>query len=209
MELFLNWALLHKIELGGTAFGLIYIWFSIRQSLYTWPAGIISSLLYVGVFFEAKIYAAMVLQIYYVLISGYGWWSWTHGEQSGSGKDELRVSRTKPTLWIRLFLINMILSIAIYYLLERNTDSPVPFGDAITSSFGIIATWMLARKKLENWIIWIFSDLISVSLFLYRELYPTVLLFAVYTVMAVIGFYEWRKDSLNVSCQKKEALAGS
>jgi len=82
----------------------------------------------------------------------------------------------------------------MYYILRRFTDSPIPFWDAFTTSLSIFATWMLARKKIEQWLIWIFVDLVSVGLYLYRGLYPTVFLFLVYAVMAVIGYYEWRKD---------------
>jgi nicotinamide mononucleotide transporter len=88
----------------------------------------------------------------------------------------------------------------MYYLLGRYTDSPIPFGDALTTSLSVFATWMLARKKIEHWLIWIFIDIVSAGLYLYRGLYPTVLLFMVYTAMAGIGFYEWRKEPVKVSC---------
>jgi nicotinamide mononucleotide transporter len=84
--------------------------------------------------------------------------------------------------------------------LGRYTDSPIPFGDAFTTSLSIIATWMLARKKIEQWLIWIFIDLVSVGLYLYRGLYPTVFLFLVYTIMAGIGYLEWHKETKKVSC---------
>jgi nicotinamide mononucleotide transporter len=199
MKVFLDWAFSNKIELAGTISGLIYVWFSIRQSLNTWPTGIVTSFLYCGVFFEAKFYAGMGLQLYYLLISIYGWWSWTHG-QAGSGETKLMVSETNRILWIRLFGLNVLLTVLMYYILKRCTDSPIPFGDAFTTSLSIIATWMLARKKIEQWLIWIFVDLISASLYLYRGLYPTVFLFLVYSVMAGIGYYEWRKELKSVPC---------
>ena len=199
MKVFLDWAFSNKIELAGTISGLIYVWFSIRQSLNTWPTGIVTSFLYCGVFFEAKFYAGMGLQLYYLLISIYGWWSWTHG-QAGSGETKLMVSETNRILWIRLFGLNVLLTVLVYYILKRYTDSPIPFGDAFTTSLSIIATWMLARKKIEQWPIWIFVDLISASLYLYRGLYPTVFLFLVYSVMAGIGYYEWRKELKSVPC---------
>jgi len=200
MNSIVEWAFSNKIELGGTIFGLIYVWFSIRQSLITWPAGIITSLLYCAVFLEAKFYAGMGLQFYYLIISVYGWWSWTHGGNSGVEGVTLKVSRTASILWIRLFTLNLILTTVMYYILRRYTDSPIPFGDAFTTSLSIIATWMLARKKLEHWLIWIFVDLISASLYLYRGLYSTVFLFLVYTMMAGIGFYEWQKEPEKVPC---------
>jgi len=200
MNVFIDWAFSNKVELLGTLFGLIYVWLSIRQSLHTWTAGIITSLLYCWVFFEAKFYAGMGLQGYYLIISIYGLWSWRRGGENSSEGETLHVSCTKVNLWVKLFILNLFLTLLMYYLLSRYTDSPIPFGDAFTTSLSIIATWMLARKKIEQWLIWIFIDLISSGLYLYRGLYPTVFLFMVYTVMAVIGYYEWRKELVKGSC---------
>jgi len=194
MKLFLDWAFSNKTELAGTIFGLLSVWFSIRQSLITWPTGILTSLLYCAVFFEAKFYAGMVLQLYYLLISLYGWWNWNHGGSADSGESKLMISRTSMALWIILFGLNLLFLFVIYYLLRRYTDSPIPFGDAFTTSLSIIATWMLARKKIEHWLIWIFVDLFSALLYFYRGLYVTVFLFVIYTLMAVTGFYEWQKE---------------
>ena len=190
----IEWVLSHKIELGGTVFGLIYVWFSIRQSLLTWPVGIITSILYVWVFFDAKFYAMMGLQGYYILVSVYGWWSWHRGQSEGSGDDKLEVTFTDRRLWMKLLIIHLFLTLLMYLVLGK-TDSPLPFGDAFTTSLSIIATWMLAGKKIEHWLIWIFIDLVSAALYLYRDLYLTAFLFLVYTIMAGIGFYEWRKET--------------
>ena len=200
MNVFIDWAFSNKVELLGTLFGLIYVWLSIRQSLHTWTAGIITSLLYCWVFFEAKFYAGMGLQGYYLIISIYGLWSWRRGGENSSEGETLHVSCTKVNLWVKLFILNLFVTLLMYYLLSRYTDSPIPFGDAFTTSLSIIATWMLARKKIEQWLIWIFIDLISSGLYLYGGLYPTVFLFMVYTVMAVIGYYEWRKELVKGSC---------
>jgi len=200
MNSYFDWAFTNKVELGGMVFGLIYVWLSVRQSIFTWSAGIVTSLLYCWVFFDAKFYAMMGLQAYYVVISIYGWWSWKHGEVKASGEVDLRVSYTNSNLWIRLFILNLFLTAIMYYLFGTYTDSPLPFGDTFTTSLSIIATWMLARKKIEQWLIWIFIDLICVGLYLHKGLYPSAFLFAVYSVMAVVGFYEWRKESEKELC---------
>lgn len=197
---FFDWAFANRIELSGTAFGVIYVWLSIRQSLYTWPTGIITSLLYCWVFLDAKFYAMMGLQGYYVIISIYGWWSWRRHGEKDDGKAILCVSHTSPELWIKLFVLNLLLTLTMYYLFGKYTDSPLPFGDTFTTSLSIIATWMLARKKIEHWLIWIFVDITCAGLYLYKGLYPSVFLFLVYTVMAVIGNYEWRKETKKETC---------
>ncbi len=191
MHVILDWVFSNKLEIGGTLFGLIYIWFSIRQNIYTWPAGILTALLYCGVFFEAKLYASMSLQGYYLIISVYGWYSWTKG---GEKHDRLKVSRSSNVLWLTLILLNLVLLGSMHVILSRFTDSPTPLADAFITSLSIIATWMLARKKLEHWLIWIVGDLTSAVLYLYLGLYPTVFLFFVYAIMAVVGYNEWRKE---------------
>lgn len=199
MNIFFDWAFTNKLELSGTVFGLIYVWLSIRQSLLTWFAGIITSILYIGVFLEAKLYAEMVLQFYYVIMSVFGWWSWKHGGKSDAGSLQLGISNTSLPVWVRLFMINFILTLVMYSLLRSYTDSPNPFLDGLITSLSFIATWMLARKKLEHWIIWIFVDIVCAALYLYRGLYPSVFLFLVYTVMAGIGFHEWRKEAAKLT----------
>ena len=136
----------------------------------------------------------MGLQVYYMLISIYGWWSWQSGGQSNSSGEKLQISSTNKALWIILFGINLLVTLLMYFILGKYTDSPIPFGDAFTTSLSIIATWMLARKKIEQWLIWILIDIVSIGLYLYRGLYPTIFLFFVYTIMAVIGYFEWRRD---------------
>lgn len=198
----IEWSLSHKVELCGTLSGLIYVWFSIRQSLITWPAGIITSILYVWVFFDARLYAMMGLQGYYIIISIYGWWSWHRGVEEETSDEKLHVTRTNRSLWIKLFIVSLLLTLIMYFILAK-TDSPLPFGDAFTTALSIIATWMLARKKIEHWMIWIFIDLVSVALYIYRDLQLTAFLFLVYSIMAGIGFYEWRKEITPVYEYKK------
>jgi len=197
-----NWALENWVEMCGMAAGLIYIWFSIRQSILTWPVGLITAFLYIWIFFDAQIFAQMGLQFYYVLISIYGWWSWQHGE-SGNSKDKmLYISRTGIRLWVRLFVVNILLFIVISYILVK-VNSPIAYWDAFITSLSIIATWMLARKKFEHWLLWMLIDTISIGLYIYRGLYPTTILFIAYTVMAIIGYFEWRRDLKKIECQAK------
>ena len=194
------WASENSIEIGGTVFGLIYVWFSIKQNLLTWPAGIISSLLYCWVFFNARFYAQTGLQVYYVLISVYGWWSWHHSSNIGSTRKYLTISFTDWSLWVKLILLNFAVAFLIYYITSSYTNDSIPLTDSFIASLSVIATWMLARKKIEQWLIWIFVDLISAGLYLYRGLYPTVLLFIVYAIMAGIGYFEWRKETQKIPC---------
>lgn len=192
LQQILDWVSNNYIELSATFFGLLYILLSIKQSIWCWPAGLITSALYVYVFFISKFYADMSLQVYYVVVSIYGWYHWQYGSKSKKA-DDLKITTLKPNLAIVLTLITAALFVLIAYILINFTDSTIPYWDAFTTAASFVATWMLARKIIEHWLIWIVVDAISMGLYAYKELYPTVILFAVYTILAVLGYFEWKK----------------
>lgn len=192
-NLILEWLASNRIELLGAILGIIYIFFSIRQSILTWPTGLITSALYIVVFFQSKFYADMGLQVYYVLISIYGWYYWIRGKKA-ENDSSVPVRQVNKTLWIKLTGVTILLYFAILLVLLNFTDSDVPYMDSFTTALSITATWMLAKKYIEHWLIWIFVDLFSSGLYVYKNLWPTVILFLVYTFMAYFGFVEWRKD---------------
>ena len=186
----LQWLVDHYVEVCGALTGFLYLGFSIRQHYLTWPVGLLNALFYIAVFFSSKIYADMTLQFYYVAISIYGWWCWHKGTSEGH---TLEVSSTSLYLWMKVTTVALLLFLLIAWLLLMYTDSQVPYLDAITTALSIVATWMLARKKLEHWLIWIVVDAISIGMFLLKGLYPTTLLFFVYTILAFYGYLEWKK----------------
>jgi nicotinamide mononucleotide transporter len=193
----ISWISHRYVEILGVAFSLLYLYFSIRQNILLWPMGIISAVLYMVVFFKSKFYADMGLNGYYFIISIYGWILWS--DKKGKEKDTFRVSRLVMKQAILLIIITLSAFAGIGMILDHFTDSPIPYWDAFTTAVSFTATWMLARKILEHWILWIIVDLVSMGLYLYRGLYPTMVLFAVYTAMAVIGFIQWKKTLQNTT----------
>ncbi len=187
----ISWLSTHYVEILGVVFSLLYLFFSIRQNILLWPMGIISAVLYMVVFYQSKFYADMGLNGYYFIISIYGWILW--GKSESKRGRALQVSRVKWKLALILGLISVLAFLMIGVILDRYTDSPIPYWDAFTTAVSFIATWMLARKILEHWILWIVVDAVSMGLYLYRGLYPTLILFAIYTAMAIIGYIEWKK----------------
>lgn len=200
MTFFWQWISGNYIEVCGTVTGFLYLGFSIRQHSLTWPAGLLNALFYIAVFFSSKIYADMALQFYYVAVSIYGWWCWLHGSEKG---DNLKVSVTSKEMALALVGVSVFLFLLLAWLLRRFTDSQVPYWDGLTTALSIVATWMLARKKIEHWLAWIVVDAISIGLFIYKELYPTTLLFAVYTILAYYGYREWRRDLRSEAWEEK------
>jgi nicotinamide mononucleotide transporter len=197
IDLIGKWIIENYIELLGAILGIAYVYYSIRQNILTWPIGLLTSILYVWVFFVSKLYADMGLQLYYVFISIYGWYEWLHGNKSNK-EETLKISRLRSKLGYMLLLFSLLIFLLIWYILENYTDSPVPVADALATSLSLIATWMLARKILEHWLIWIFVDTFSIGLFWYKSLFPTVFLFIVYTTMAIVGYFEWKSEYIKL-----------
>lgn len=181
------------IEIFGVVTGIIYVILEVKQNRLLWPLGLLTSATYVYIFFTGKFYADMGLQVYYVLISMYGWYYWSKGgARSESG--ELAVIRGNRKQFLMLFLTFAISWIGIYFLLDKLTDSTVPLGDSFTTALAIVATWMLARKIIEHWFLWILANLVAIALYIYKGLYPTVILYVVYTAMALYGYKEWQRS---------------
>lgn len=189
-----DWLAQHYVEVLGVMLSIIYLVLSIRQNILLWPVGILSAVIYMIVFYESKFYADMGLNAYYFVISIYGWINWSGAARKERGEPPVISLHLKQGLI--LFLVMIAFFFIIGYLLDHYTDSPIPYWDALTTAGSIVATWMLTRKILEHWIVWVFVDLISMGLYIYRGLYPTAFLFLVYTSMAVVGYLQWRRSKI-------------
>lgn len=187
-----DWLIGNYIEILGTLLSIAYLVLSIKQNIWLWPLGIISAALYVVVFFQAKFYADMGLNIYYFFISIYGWIAWAKTRKLTGEKMPVRKLRGKLAILAAAAFVLFFISIGL--ILDHLTDSPLPYWDALTTSASIVATWMLTRKYIEHWILWVAIDLLSMGLYIYRGLYPTTVLFLVYTVMAVVGYLQWKRE---------------
>jgi nicotinamide mononucleotide transporter len=188
----IDWITSHIIEITGAVTGIIYVFLEIKQKIWLWPLGIVTSSFYVVVFYQSGFYADMGLQFYYLFISVYGWYWWLKG---GSSIDSgtLKVTNIKKRALFFSFLLFLSLFALIWVILSSFTDSPLPGWDSFTTSLAIVATWMLARKHIEHWYLWMVANTVSIGLYIFKELYPTVILFAVYTVMSFAGYMEWKR----------------
>jgi len=189
---FLSWFFRSYIEILATITGLIYLVYSVESKIQLWFFGLITSLLYVYVFYSSGIYADMGINVYYVIISVYGWYHWKYPGKNT--KIDLPVSKITLKTGAVLLVITLVLFLVIAKILINFTDSEIAWYDAFTTAFSITATWMLARKILEHWLIWILVDLLSAILYVYKGLYPTVLLFIIYTTLAFVGYRQWLKQ---------------
>jgi len=177
--------------LEGTAvvFGLVSVYLSTRQNILSWPTAIVNVGLYSILFFREKLYADMGLQVIYLLLSVYGWYEWKFG---GENRTELRVSRVTPRLAATLGAIGVAGSLTLGALLHRNTDASLPYLDSTLSVFSLIAQWMMTRKILENWALWIVLDVVYVWMFIFlKQLNFTGFQYAVFLLLAVLGLRDW------------------
>ena len=190
-----DWIVNNYIEIIAASLGLVAIYLQIKQKIWYWPVSIVLVSLYIIVYIEAKLYADMSLQVYYLVVSFYGWYYWIFGKREDRTK-KLPVKFVSRRLGIGLFIISVLLFIGISQILIYFTDSDLPYWDAFTTALSFVATWMLARKIIENWLVWIIVDAVSVGIYIYKELYPTTVLFTVLTILAVAGYFAWKKDAL-------------
>ncbi len=188
----------YGLEIAGTLASIIYLYFSIREKVWCWSWGIFASAISISIFFAARLYADMGLQFYYLFISVYGWYYWLYGK-SKQGGNYVVITRAVGMQWIYLLMAGVVLYVLILGVLLYVPDwleieeSSMPYLDALTTAASIVATWMLARKLIEHWLIWIVIDILSMGMYLCKGLYFYAFLFAVYTAGAIIGYVEWSK----------------
>ena len=185
---------LFSIEGLAVSTGLASVWFSVKERIWVFPIGLISVSIYVYLSFIYGIYADMGINIYYVLMSIYGWYRWLQPSESGAAKEITRNSGKEWLLSIVLFLLSWVI---LFVILQRFTDSEIPLWDSLTTSLAIVGMWLMAEKKVEHWLFWIATDLLSIPLYYYKNLLLTSGQFFVFTILAVIGWLQWNKSLSN------------
>ncbi len=191
------------VEFCGVVTGLIYLYYSVNEKIELWIWGFLSSSFTFLSFFLINLYSEAFLQLYYLVISVYGWYIWKFGIIQNHHKEVLHIKRVNKyelknlVLWF-LLLYSLILSLLLFapsYFGVKSSN--LPFLDAFCTTASIIGTWMLSRKHLENWIVWIVVDFISIGITFYNELYFYSFLFVVYTIVAFLGYKKWKSLIVN------------
>ncbi|MBQ5614289.1 MAG: nicotinamide mononucleotide transporter [Tidjanibacter sp.] len=182
------------LELTGTLVGLIYLWLEYRASVWLWAANIVMPLIYIFVYYDSGFYADMGINVYYLVASLYGWIMWRRGR--GNGK-ELPISHTPSRDIALMGSVFAVLMLGIWLILINFTDSTVPLGDTFTTALSVVALYMLAKKYVEQWLVWIVVDVVCVALYIYKGLYPTAILYLLYSVVAWFGYRRWLKMMKN------------
>jgi nicotinamide mononucleotide transporter len=185
-------------EFVGVVFGLLSVWYSKKENILVFPTGIVSVLIYIYICFFAKLYADMGINLVYFIMSIYGWIYWSK-KVNENVIPITYCSRYEIIIYSSLIPVFFFL---LYYLLTNFTDSDVPAWDSLTTSLFLIGMWLMAKKKIENWIIWIIGDAISIPLYFYKGLVLTSFQFTAFLVLAIMGYFSWK-----LSMQKRLATA--
>ncbi|MEG1562575.1 MAG: nicotinamide riboside transporter PnuC [Bacteroides sp.] len=185
---------MNYLEILGTAVGLVYLWLEYRAHIYLWIAGVVMPAIYIFVYYDAGLYADFGINIYYLLAAIYGWTAWKHQRKSADeSSPERPITRMALQCYLPLAAVFLVTFVVIAWVLIRFTDSTVPWLDSFTTALSMVAMWMLARKYVEQWLAWIAVDGVCCGLYFYKELPFTATLYGLYAVIALLGYYKWKR----------------
>lgn len=178
------------IELLGFIFGVATLWLLVVENVWNWPVGIANNLFYIVVFFHSRLFADMTLQVFFIVVSVAGWYLWLHG---GERHGLLRVRRIAPAQLGLTLVVSAVLSVIWAVVLVRVNDA-APLLDAATAIFSVAAQYLMARKFIENWYVWIAVDVVSIGLYAYKHLALTAVLYAIYLAFCVAALVTWNRS---------------
>lgn len=179
------------LELVAFVLAIAMVIFNIRVNPLGWPLAIVSSLLYFALFWSHRLYGDASLQIFFVVIAAWGWWQWLRGTDASGGA--LRVRRLPSRARWMLLALFAIAWPATGLFLRTYSDTDVPWWDAFPTAASVIGQWLLGRKYVENWAVWVVVNIVAVSLFAYKGLLLTVVLYVVFIAMSVVGWRAWAR----------------
>jgi nicotinamide mononucleotide transporter len=179
------------LELVAVIFGIVSVYLSTRENILSWPTAIVNVSLFTVLFFRAGLYSDTGLQVVYLVLSIYGWYQWLYG---GAGHSKLAVSKTKKRTWLILAAIGVVSWFLLSTITARLPGTSLPRLDSATTTISLIAQWMMTRKLLENWLLWVGVDIVYVGMFIYKDLYLTAFNYGVYLVIAAFGYFAWKKS---------------
>ena len=176
-------------------FTVANVWLTVKENIWCWPTGFVSVVLYAVVFYKARLYSSAALQIVFFVLTLYGWYEWLYG---GKQQSELHVTATPRKWWPAVIALCVALTFGIGRFMQSYGAAFV-YWDASIAAMSIVAQWMMAKKLLENWILWIIVNVLSIAVYARSHIYVTALLYAILLVLAWRGYVEWRRSLRNAS----------
>lgn len=179
------------LEISGVITGILCVFLAAKNKIWSWPLAIISVLIYVIIFTEARLYADAGLQIYFLIMNIYGWYFWSRNSSQQSKVPVAHISFKESLLSVfAIFLFTAVLGTFLY----KGTDASFPYVDSFCTACSIVAQLLLARKIIENWLIWIAVDIIYVGVYILKDLHLTAGMYTLYVFIAAIGYIDWKKS---------------
>lgn len=194
----MNFDLDFILQIAGLLLGLIYLYLEYKANKNMWLVGMVMPMISTWIFFRKGLYADFGMSCYYFVMAVYGYIVWSFGisPKRNEKTEHLKIRSVSTRVAVGSLVVMNLCWVVLYYGLSRFTDSTVPIPDAFTTAASIVGTWMLARKYVEQWIVWVVVDAVSTCLYIYKGIPFYALLYAVYTVIAVMGYFKWRRMAL-------------
>jgi len=191
---FCDWLVSHGtscVELVGVVLGIVTVYLSAKENVWSWPTALVNAAMFVIVFFRTGLYSDFGLQMIYFVLSLYGWYEWLYG---GANHSELRVTRTPARLWMYFLIIGLVSWAVLSTITSRLPNAALPYMDSALVTVSLIAQYMMTKKYVENWLLWIVVDVFYVGMFIYKKLNLTAFNYLVYLGLAVVGYAAWRRS---------------
>jgi len=179
------------LEITAVVFGLLSVWFSKNNNILVFPTGMISTFIFIYLLYKSVLLGDMMINAYYFIMSIYGWYVWTR-EENNSITLISRINSKEKNICILIFIFSLIFVYSIYVYFDK-WNSLTAYIDNLTTAIFFVGMWLMAKRKIENWIFWIIGDIISVPLYFYKGLTFTSLQYLIFTFIAIAGYYSWKK----------------
>lgn len=183
--------LIQILEIIAVLTAIIYVFLATKSNYWCFLFGLISSSLYLYICYALQFYFDVGINAFYVIMSIYGWYAWKPGPEQKATKS---ISRLKVKEIIAWTSAGLLLCLSLANLAERYTEASLPYLDSFTTTFSLLATWFVVKRKIENWLYWIIIDLVAAGMYIYKDLYLTAALFLFYAIIAIYGYQQWKKE---------------
>ncbi|MBC7525200.1 MAG: nicotinamide mononucleotide transporter [Flavobacterium sp.] len=180
------------LELTAILFGLLSVWYAKKDNIWVFPTGIINTVIYVYLLYKWSLLGDMMINFYYVLMSIYGWYCWTRKKNDLIEFPISRISNYEKKLCILIFLATVLFVVAVYIFFDKFTHW-TSYVDTFVTGIFFVGMWLMARRKIENWILWIIGDVISIPMYFVKGYSFTSIQYLIFTIIAIYGYLEWKK----------------
>jgi len=183
-------------EVLAVFLSIVYLILAIKQNLWCWGAAFFSTLIYSILFFDASLLMDSFLNIFYLIMAIYGWYSWKYTNALNK-LEELKISSYNLNTNIKIIIVLTLISLCLGYYMANYTRADFAYLDTFTTVFAVFTTYMLTKKVLENWLYWVVIDSVSIYIYINKGFYLTAVLFLIYTILAIVAYFQWKKEYLS------------